>query len=53
MNNARERVRSELVSKRALLKTALNMENYEEAAALRDEIKVLETGLSVSGGGAD
>jgi protein arginine kinase activator len=53
MNNARARVRIELQSKRALLKTALNMENYEEAAALRDEIKVLETGLSVSGGGAD
>lgn len=53
MNNARERVRSDLVSKRALLKTALNMENYEEAAALRDEIKVLETGLNISGGGAD
>jgi protein arginine kinase activator len=53
LNSARDRVRSELQSKRALLKTALNMENYEEAAALRDEIRVLETGLSVSGGGAD
>ena len=53
LNNARARVRTELQSKRALLKTALNMENYEEAAALRDEIKVLERGLSASEAGAD
>lgn len=53
MSNARARVRTELQSKRSLLKTALNMENYEEAAALRDEIKVLETGLTASESGAD
>ncbi len=53
LSNARARVRTDLQSKRALLKTALNMENYEEAAALRDEIKVLERGLSASEGGKD
>ena len=53
LDNSRTRLRSDLQSKRSLLKTALNMENYEEAAALRDEIRVLETGLSASGHGAD
>jgi len=53
LNNARARVRTELQSKRALLKTALNMENYEEAAALRDESKVLESGLGASEAGVD
>jgi protein arginine kinase activator len=45
MDSARERVRVELQSKRALLRSALKTENYEEAAALRDEIRVLEEGL--------
>ena len=52
-DDARARVRSELQSKRALLKTALNLENYEEAASLRDEIRSLETGLVASEAGAD
>lgn len=53
LDDARARVRSELQSKRALLKTALDMENYEEAATLRDEIRALETGLVASEAGAD
>lgn len=53
LDDARARVRADLQSKRALLKSALNMENYEEAAALRDEIRALETGLSASERGVD
>lgn len=53
LDDARARVRSELQSKRALMKTALSMENYEDAAALRDEIRSLETGLGASESGAD
>jgi protein arginine kinase activator len=53
LDDARARVRADLQSKRGLLKTALTTENYEEAAALRDEIRVLETGLSASEGGRD
>lgn len=53
LDDARVRVRSELHSKRALLKTALSMENYEEAATLRDEIRALEIGLGASEAGAD
>ena len=36
------RVRSDLQTKRALLRSAVRTENYEEAAQLRDEIRVLE-----------
>lgn len=43
LDDARERVRVELKTRRALLRSALKMENYEEAAVLRDEIKDLET----------
>jgi len=53
VDDARARVRSDLQSKRALLKTALSLENYEEAASLRDEIRSLETGLGASEAGAD
>jgi len=53
LDDARVRVRAELQSKRALLKTALGMENYEEAATLRDEIRALEVGLSASEAGVD
>lgn len=53
LDDARVRVRSELQSKRALLKTALSMENYEEAAILRDEIRALEVGLGASEAGVD
>ncbi len=48
-NDARERLRAELQTKRALLRSALKMENYEEAAILRDEIKKLDTGLTSAG----
>lgn len=53
LDDARVRVRSELQSKRALLKTALGVENYEEAAILRDQIRALEIGLGASEAGVD
>lgn len=53
LDDARAQVRAELQSKRALLKTALSTENYEEAAILRDEIRVLEGGLSAAEAGAE
>lgn len=53
MDDARAQVRAELQSKRTLLKTALSTENYEEAAILRDEIRVLESGLSTAEAGAN
>ena len=48
MDDARERVRANLQTKRALLRSALGAENYEEAAGLRDDIRVLESGLRTS-----
>lgn len=45
VDDARLRVQTDLQTKRALLRSALRMENYEEAARLRDEIRVLEAGL--------
>ena len=42
VDNQRERLRNELQTKRALLRSALKSENYEEAAVLRDEIRALE-----------
>ena len=53
LDDARVRVRSELQTKRTLLKTALSMENYEDAASLRDEIRDLEIGLGASEAGVD
>lgn len=53
LDDARVRVRSELQTKRTLLKTALSMENYEDAASLRDEIRALELGLGASEAGVD
>lgn len=53
VDDTRARVRTDLQSKRALLKTALSMENYEEAAHLRDNIRALESGLGASEAGAD
>lgn len=44
----REALRNELRNKRALLRSALNTENYEEAAQLRDVIRDLEENLSAS-----
>jgi protein arginine kinase activator len=42
----RERLRTELQTKRSLLRSALKTENYEEAAVLRDVIKGLEDQLA-------
>jgi protein arginine kinase activator len=50
-DDQREKVRVELQTKRALLRSALRSERYEEAASLRDVIKALEqkAGLVVAG----
>lgn len=46
--DARTRCREELRTKRALLRSALKLENFEEAAVLRDEIQNLEVELGAS-----
>jgi protein arginine kinase activator len=48
LDDARARLRTEMQTKRALLRSVLRAENYEEAARLRDEIRTLEQGLRVS-----
>lgn len=48
VDDVRARVRTDLQTKRSLLRSALRTENYEEAAHLRDEIRVLETQLTPS-----
>lgn len=53
LDDTRARIRSDLQTKRALLKTALGLENYEEAAGLRDEIRALEAGLGLSSAGVE
>jgi len=44
-DDAREQRRADLQTKRALLRSALKTENYEEAAKLRDTIRSLEESL--------
>ena len=51
-DDARAQIRADLQAKRALLKSALQMENYEEAAALRDGIQRLEADLKSAYSGA-
>ena len=46
IDDARARVQSELQAKRAMLKTSLELERYEEAAELRDSIRALESELT-------
>lgn len=53
LDDTRMRLRNDLQTKRALLRSVLQTENYEEAARLRDEIRILEEGLYVSESGAD
>lgn len=48
MDDARERLRADLLVKRSLLHRVLQSENYEEAAILRDEIRGIEKGLYAS-----
>ena len=48
MGDMRTRLRADLQTKRALLRSALEMEQYEEAATLRDGIRELETVLGAS-----
>lgn len=45
--DSRARARADLQKRRALLRSSLKLENYEEAAVLRDEIKHLEESLGV------
>lgn len=52
-DDVRAQTRQELRAKRALLKTALRTESYEDAAALRDQIKNLELGLDTSVAGTE
>jgi protein arginine kinase activator len=53
LDDVRARTRVDLETKRTLLKSALGLENYEEAASLRDQIQALETGLSSAEKGHD
>ena len=46
VSDSRKIARSELHSLRALLRSSLKSENYEEAAKLRDRIRTLETSMS-------
>jgi protein arginine kinase activator len=46
MDDERAVARAELQTRRGLLKTALDMEDYEAAAGLRDAIQLLESGLN-------
>lgn len=48
VNDARSRARASLQAKRALLRSALRDEQYEQAASLRDDIRGLEAGLAAS-----
>jgi protein arginine kinase activator len=48
IDDARERLRAELQGKRALLRSALKLENYEEAAVLRDNVRSLEDELGIA-----
>lgn len=50
-DDRRAALRGELQTKRALLRSALKMESYEEAAVLRDQIRDLETTLGASAAG--
>lgn len=53
VDDARARVQADLQNKRALMRSMLSLEDYEEAAVVRDEIRRLEAGLSLSERGAD
>jgi protein arginine kinase activator len=46
IGDERAMARAELQTRRGLLKTALDMEDYEAAAGLRDAIRQLESGLN-------
>jgi protein arginine kinase activator len=48
----RERIRADLQTKRALLRSAVQSEHYEDAADLRDEIRELETVIETTSAGA-
>jgi len=44
-NDAQARLRTEIQTRRALLRSVLRAEQYEEAARIRDEIRRLEAGM--------
>ena len=51
VDDMRTRLHEDLHTKRAILRSAVSAENYEEAAMLRDEIRQLETVLGHSSSG--
>ncbi len=53
VDSARDRIRTSLQTKRALLRSSLKAEQYEQAALLRDEIRSLEEGLDAQASGHD
>ena len=53
VDDDRARLHADLQAKRALMRTVLKAEKYEDAARLRDEIRCLESGLQMSKSGAD
>lgn len=53
VDSARDRIRSNIQNKRALLRSSLKAEQYEQAAQLRDEIRALEEGLDAQALGQD
>jgi protein arginine kinase activator len=48
VDDARARLRTDLQTKRTLLRSALETENYEDAAGLRDDIRQLELVLGAT-----
>lgn len=52
-SDTRSQLRSELLARRALLRSMLKAENYEEAARLRDEIRELESGMAAQDAGVE
>lgn len=53
VEDSRTRLRADLQAKRALLRSVLRAENYEEAARLRDEIRGIEEGMHMAESGED
>ncbi len=53
VDDMRARLREDLQNKRTVLRSAVQGENYEEAATLRDEIRQLETVLGAADAGQE
>ena len=48
VDDSRVQLRADLQNRRALMRSAVEMESYEEAAVLRDEIRKLESALAAA-----